>query len=88
MKIKLILTVAALAAVTITSKALALGIGDAAPEINASKWVKGDAVHKLEADKTYVVEFWATWCGPCLEIIPHLTEMAHTYAGNQKRDAR
>ena len=70
---------AALASLGLSVTAASLSIGDAAPTLKASKWVKGGAVAKLEADKTYVVEFWATWCGPCRVSIPHLTEMAHKY---------
>jgi thiol-disulfide isomerase/thioredoxin len=58
-----------------------LNIGDAPPAITVSSWVKGDKVEKLEPGKTYVVEFWATWCGPCRGSIPHLTELAHKYKG-------
>jgi thiol-disulfide isomerase/thioredoxin len=70
---------AALAALTINTNAATLGIGDAAPELKISKWVKGGPVTALESNKTYVVEFWATWCAPCRQSIPHLTEMAHKY---------
>src|SRR5262249_22804189 len=33
----------------------------------------------LEPGQFYVVEFWATWCGPCRVSIPHLTELQKKY---------
>jgi thiol-disulfide isomerase/thioredoxin len=52
-----------------------LEIGDPAPPLTIDTWVKGEAVPALEKGKPYVVEFWATWCGPCRQSIPHLTEL-------------
>jgi len=56
-----------------------LSPGDPAPKLAVAKWIKGEPVKELAKDKTYVVEFWATWCGPCIKGIPHLTEVQKEY---------
>jgi thiol-disulfide isomerase/thioredoxin len=52
-----------------------LKVGDLAPALKVTKWLQGDAVLKFEPGKIYVVEFWTTWCGPCIMIMPHLAEL-------------
>ena len=56
-----------------------LSVGDAAPALSVEKWVKGDAVTGFEKGRVYIVEFWATWCGPCKESMPHLSELQKQY---------
>lgn len=52
-----------------------LMMGSKAPKLEVKKFLKGDEVKNFEKGKIYVVELWATWCGPCLQSIPHLTEL-------------
>lgn len=52
-----------------------LKLGDPAPKLDVGEWVKGEPVTELQAGTIYVVEFWATWCIPCVKAIPHLTEL-------------
>lgn len=49
----------------------------AAP-LKGLEWIKGDPV-TIEPNNIYVIEFWATWCGPCKVMIPHLTEIQKKY---------
>ncbi|MEL4308135.1 TlpA disulfide reductase family protein [Joostella sp. CR20] len=30
-------------------------------------------------DKTYIINFWATWCKPCVEELPHFETIAKQY---------
>ncbi len=62
-----------------TANASGLTVGNAAPALVVKRFVKGIPVTKLEKGKTYVVEFWATWCGPCKVSIPHLTDLQRKF---------
>ncbi len=57
-----------------------LMVGDPAPDLGFDEFFKGEPVEEFEPGTAYVVEFWATWCAPCIAGFPHLSDLQDQHA--------
>jgi thiol-disulfide isomerase/thioredoxin len=55
-------------------------IGSQAPPIQINQWITPQPPGQSDLNgRVYVLEFWATWCPPCVQSIPHMIELADKY---------
>lgn len=90
MRCSVVAAIAAFLILPVQNARAALRVGDPAPPIVVTEWVKQNPFESWAADKPIdfatatkgkivVLEFWATWCGPCVQLIPHSNEFNNRY---------
>lgn len=53
--------------------------GKPMPDLSVTGWMNGEVKPEDMKGKVVIVDFYATWCGPCMAAIPHNNEMLEKY---------
>jgi Thiol-disulfide isomerase and thioredoxins len=61
---------------------VAVGASSKADDISAVQWVtQNPPTGEDLVSSVHVIEFWATWCGPCIKQVPHIKSLTKEYEG-------
>ena len=62
-----------------------LKAGDAAPQFVRTDLLGKPFDLKAQRGKVVLIDFWASWCAPCMEEIPHLSQLQKQYGARGLR---
>lgn len=79
MKYKILLIIITLLGSNVASSQNELVVGKMAPNINITDYIFNTPSDKNFKNKFILLEFWATWCGPCLEEVPSLNKLQEKF---------
>jgi thiol-disulfide isomerase/thioredoxin len=66
-----------------TSKRIPLKVGELAPELKFQKCLDKDLKPNFYKNKILVIDFWATWCAPCIAGFPHFNELSNKFKSDK-----
>lgn len=56
-----------------------ISVGEDAPKIKITEWVQNAPENFDLSGQFIVLDFWATWCAPCIASVPHMNELVEKY---------